>query len=96
MRNLELSSIILGPWTLSGLTLIAGSEGEAVWVCSVTSVACDTGSITIGGGATSVAVVVAETGSDDAIDDGIVSIVPVTGATMVVTGTHSSGGVVCL
>ena len=55
--------------------------------------ACDTGSITIGGGATSVAVVVAETGSDDAIDDGIVSVVPITGAVVVGAGTQNTGGV---
>ena len=57
--------------------------------------ACDSRSITIGSGATSAAVVVAETStsSDDATDDGSVFVVPVTRATMVGTGTHSSGGV---
>ena len=34
-------------------------------------------------------------GSDDATDEGSVSIVLVTGATMVGAGTHSSGGVGC-
>ena len=57
--------------------------------------ACDSRSITVGSGATSAAVAVAETGSDDATDDGIVSIVLVTRATVVVTGTHNSGCVGC-
>ena len=57
--------------------------------------AYDSGSITIGSGTTSAAVAVAETGSDDAIDDRIVSVVPVTGATMVVIGTRNSSGVGC-
>ena len=57
--------------------------------------ACDSRSITIGSGAASTTVVVAETGSDDATDDGIISVVPVTRATMVVTGTHNSSGVGC-
>ena len=55
--------------------------------------------MTVGSGATSVAVAVAETtevtSSDDATDDGSVSVVPVTRATMVGTGTHSSGCVGC-
>ena len=34
-------------------------------------------------------------GSDDVTDDGSVSVVPVTGATVVGTGTHNSGGVGC-
>ena len=54
-----------------------------VRVCSGTCAACDSGSITVGGG------------SDDAMDDGSVSVVPVTGATVVGTGTHNSGGVGC-
>ena len=45
--------------------------------------AYDSGSITIGGG------------SDDATDDGCVSVVLVTRATMVGTGTRNSGGVGC-
>ena len=45
--------------------------------------ACDSRGITIGGG------------SDDATDDGSVSIVLVTGATLVGIGTHNSGGVGC-
>ena len=45
--------------------------------------ACGSRGITVGGG------------SDDTTDDGSVSIVPVTGATMVGTGTHNSGGVGC-
>ena len=57
--------------------------------------ACDSRSITIGSGATSATVVVAKTGSNDATDDGIVSVVPVTRATMVVIGTHNSGSVGC-
>ena len=59
--------------------------------------ACDFRSITVGSGATSAAIAVAETtevtGSDDATDDGIISVVPVIGATMLGTWTHSSGGV---
>ena len=55
----------------------------------------DSRSITVGSGATSTAVAVAEIGSDDARDDGIVSVVLVTGATMVVIGTHNSGSVGC-
>ena len=43
--------------------------------------ACDSRSITIGGG------------SNDATDDGSVFVVPVTRATMVGTGTHNSSGV---
>jgi len=46
-------------------------------------VACDSRSITVGGG------------SDDAIDDESISVVPITGATLVGVGTHSSGGVGC-
>ena len=45
--------------------------------------ACDSRSITVGGG------------SEEATDDGSVSIVPVTGATMVGTETRNSGGVGC-
>ena len=45
--------------------------------------ACDSRSITVGGG------------SDDATDDGSISVVPVTGATMVGTGTHNFDGVGC-
>ena len=81
------------PLTLNskGSDPLAGSEGEAVWVCSVTGSACDSGSITIGSGATSTAVAVTETtkvtGSDDATDDGIVLVVPVIGAAMVGTIT---------
>ena len=45
--------------------------------------ACDSIGITIAGG------------SDDAIDDWSISVVPVTRATMVGTGTHNSGGVDC-
>ena len=51
--------------------------------------ACDT----VGSGATSAAIT--ETGSDDATNDVIVSVVPVTRATVVVTRTHNSGGVGC-
>jgi len=43
--------------------------------------ACGSRGITVGGG------------SDDTTDDGSVSIVPVTGATMVVIGTRNSGDV---
>ena len=61
--------------------------------------ACDSRSITVGSGATSAAVVVAETtevtGSDDATDDGSISVVLVIGAAMVGIGTHNSGGVGC-
>jgi len=46
-------------------------------------VACHSGCITVVGG------------SDDATYDGSVSVVPVTGATMVGAGTCSSGGVGC-
>ena len=53
--------------------------------------ACDSRSITVGSGATYIAV--AETGLDDATDDGIISIVSVTRTTVVVTGTRNSGGV---
>ena len=45
--------------------------------------ACDSVCMTVAGG------------SDDAIDDGSVSIVPVIGATMEGLGTYSSGGVGC-
>ena len=45
--------------------------------------ACDSGSITVGGG------------SDDATNDGSVSVVLVTRATVEGLGTHSSGGVGC-
>ena len=45
--------------------------------------ACDSRSITVGGG------------SDDATDDGSVSVVLVTGATMVGIGTRNSSGVGC-
>ena len=45
--------------------------------------ACDSVGITIAGG------------SDDATDDGSISIVLVTGAMVVGTGTHNSGGVGC-
>ena len=45
--------------------------------------ACDSRSITIRGG------------SNDAIDDGSISVVLVTRATVVGTGTHNSGGVGC-
>ena len=55
----------------------------------------DSGGGTVGSGATSAAVAVAEIGSDDATDDGIVSIVSITGATMVVIGTRNSSGVGC-
>ena len=55
--------------------------------------ACDSRRITVGSGATSAAVAVTEIGLDDAIDDGIISIVPVTRATVEVTGTRSSTGV---
>ena len=49
----------------------------------MTIVACDSVCITIAGG------------SNDATDDGSVSIVLVTGATMEDTGTRNSGGVGC-
>ena len=52
-----------------------------VWVYSGTGAACDSRGITVGDG------------SDDATDDGSISVVPVTGATVVGTGTHNSGGV---
>ena len=45
--------------------------------------ACDSRNITIGGG------------SDDATDDGSVSVVPVTRATLVGIGTRNSDGVGC-
>ena len=55
--------------------------------------------MTVGSGATSVAVAVAETtevtSSDDATDDGSVFVVPVTRATMVGTETRNSRGVGC-
>ena len=54
-----------------------------VWVYSRTSAAYDSVGITVAGG------------SDDATDDGSISIVPVTRATVVGTGTHNSGGVGC-
>ena len=56
---------------------------------------CDSESITIGTRATSatIAVAIAETGSDDATDDGIISVVLVTGAAMVGTGTQNTRGV---
>ena len=57
--------------------------------------ACDSRSITVGSGSTSAVVAITETGSDDATDDEIVSVVPVTRATMVVTGTHNSSSVGC-
>ena len=61
--------------------------------------ACDSRSITIGSAATSAAVPVAETtevtGSDNATDDGIISVVPVTGAAMVGIGTQNTRGVGC-
>ena len=52
-----------------------------VWVCYETSTACDSRGITVGGG------------FDDATDDGSVSVVLVTRATVVGTGTCSSGGI---
>jgi len=68
-----------------------------VWVCSVTTTTYDSGSITVGSGATSAAIAVAKTtkvtSSDDATDDGIVLVVPVIGATMVGIGTRNSGSV---
>ena len=45
--------------------------------------AYDFGGITVGGG------------SDDATDDGSISVVPITGATVEDTGTRNSGGVGC-
>ena len=45
--------------------------------------AYDSRGITVGGG------------SDDATDDGSISVVPVTGATVVGTGTHNSDDVGC-
>ena len=64
-----------------------------MWVCSGTGIAYDSRSTTVGSGVTSTAVAVVETSSDDAIDDEIISVVPVTGATMVVIGTRNSSGV---
>ena len=61
----------------------------------MTGMGYDSRSIIVGSGATSAAIAIAETSSDDAIDDGIISVVPVTGATMVVTRTRNSGGVGC-
>ena len=59
--------------------------------------AYDSRSITVGSGATSAAIAVAETtevtSSDDATDDGIVLVVSVIGAAMVGIGTHNSSGV---
>ena len=59
--------------------------------------ACDSESITIGSGATSTAIAVTEisTGLDDAIDNRSISVVMVTGATVVGIGTHNSRGVGC-
>ena len=63
--------------------------------------AYDSRRITIGSGATpaAVAIAVAETtevtSSDDATDNGIISVVPVIGAIVVGIGTRSSGGVGC-
>jgi len=45
--------------------------------------ACESRGITIGAG------------SDDATDDGSISVVPITRATVEDTGTHNSGGVGC-
>ena len=68
-----------------------------VWVYSVTGATYDSGSITVESGATSIVVVVAETtkvtGSDDATDDGIISVVSVIGAAVVGIGTHNSSSV---
>ena len=54
-----------------------------VWVCSRTGAAYDSGGITVGGG------------SNDTTDDGSISVVPITRATVVGTGTHNSDGVGC-
>ena len=64
--------------------------------------ACNSGGVTVGSGATSASVAVAKAssggmticgGSNDAIDDKIVSVVPVTGAAEVGTGTQNTRGV---
>ena len=54
-----------------------------VWVCSRIGATYDSAGMTVAGG------------SDDATDDGSVSVVPVTGAMVEGLGTHSSGGVGC-
>ena len=70
-----------------------------VWVYSVTGATYDSGSITVGSGATSAAIAVAKTtkvtSSDDATDDGIVLVVSVIGAAVVGIGTHNFGSVGC-
>ena len=60
-----------------------GRDAEVVWVGAGTSAACDSTNITEAGG------------SDDATDEGSVSIVPVIGATMEGPGTCRYGGVGC-
>ena len=59
---------------------ISSSIERTLSACCVLTHFC-ANSITVGGG------------SDDATDDGSISVVPVTGATVVGIGTHSSGDV---
>ena len=55
-----------------------------MWVRSGTGAAYDSTGMTVAGG------------SDDSTDEESVSVVPVTGATVVGTGTHNSSSVGCL
>ena len=71
---------------------------------SVAGSACGSEGVTVGSGARIAAVAIAETsrvgltirgGLDEATEDGIFLVVPMTGAAMVGAGTQNSGGVGC-